>query len=145
MRNQSTGDENMKQIWIASAIAGLLVTGCGGDDNTPSGPRFVQEIAVPGVGTGTNYSFDLGVVSGNTYYFTDRNNAAVDAIDIPTLKVVSQITGTGANAFAGQKPSNANSGPDGINVVGTQLYAGDVNSVKVIDPTTKQVVKTIVV
>jgi YVTN family beta-propeller protein len=135
----------MKHTLIASAIAGLLIAGCGGDDNTPSGPRFVQQIAVPGVGTGTNFSFDLGLVSGSTYYFTDRNNASVDAIDIPTMKVVSQITGTGANAFAGQKPSNANSGPDGINVVGTQLYVGDVNSVKVIDPATKQVVKTIVV
>jgi hypothetical protein len=100
---------------------------------------------VPGVGAGTNYSFDLSVVSGTTDYFTDRTNAAVQVIDIPSLKVTSQITGTGANAFAGAKPSNANSGPDGINVVGTQLYVGDVDSVKIVDPTTKQVVKTIVI
>ncbi len=135
----------MNRTLLVFATTGLLVAGCGGGDDEPSGPRVVQQIAVPGVGTGTNYSYDLGVVSGNTYYFTDRNNAAVDAIDIPTLKVTSQITGTGANAFAGAKPSPSNSGPDGLNVVGTQLYAGDVNSVKVIDPTTKQVVKTIVV
>ena len=82
----------------------------------------------------------------STYYFTDRNNAAVDAIDIPTLKVTSQITGVPApTPSPALKPSNANSGPDGLNVVGTQLYAGDVNSVKVIDPNTRQVVKTIVV
>lgn len=135
----------MNKTWLFAAAAALTLAACGGDDNGSPGPRFVQEIAVPGVGAGTNYSFDLGTVSGSTYYYTDRNNAAVDAIDIPTLKVTSQITGVGANAFAGLKPSNANSGPDGINVVGTLLFAGDVNSVKVIDPSTKQVVKTITV
>ena len=135
----------MNKIFIACATAGILMAGCGGNDDAPSEPRLVQQVAVPGVGAATNYSYDLGVVSGSTYYFTDRNNSAVNAIDIPTLKVTSQITGIGANAFAGLKPSSSNSGPDGLNVVGTQLYAGDVNSVKVIDPTTKQVVKTIVV
>ena len=134
----------MKSTLASVAVAALLVAGCGGDDS-PSGPRLLQQIAVPAVGAGTNYSYDLGVVSGSTYYYTDRNNASVNAIDIPTLKVVAQISGVGANAFAGLKPSNANSGPDGLNVVGTQLYAGDVNSVKVIDPVTKAVVKTIVV
>src|SRR5205085_6351990 len=128
-----------------SFVAVALLAACGGGDDAPSGPRFVQQVAVPGVGAGTNYSYDLGVVSGSTYYFTDRNNKAVEAIDIPTLKVTAQITGSGANAFAGLKPSNANSGPDGLNVVGTQLFAGDVDSVKIIDPTTKSVIKTIVI
>ncbi len=135
----------MNKTFLVLATAGLLAAGCGGGDDGSSGPRFVQEIAVPGVGAGTSYSFDLGVVSGSTYYYTDRNNAAVDVIDIPSLAVTGQVMGVGANAFAGSKPSNANSGPDGINVVGNLLFVGDVNSVKVIDPTTKQVVKTIVV
>jgi hypothetical protein len=135
----------MNKTFAVFAGIGCLVAGCGGDDNGPSGPRVLQGIAVPGVGAGTNYSFDISAVSGTTYYFTDRNNAAVNAIDIPSLKVISQITGTGANAFAGAKASNALSGPDGLTVVGTQLYAGDVNSVKVIDQATKQIVKTITV
>jgi YVTN family beta-propeller protein len=134
----------MNKILISCALVSALLSSCGGSDG-PSGPRFVQQVAVPGVGTGTNYSFDISAVMGSTYYFTDRNNLAVNVVDIPTLKVTSQITGTGANTFAGFKPSNANSGPDGLNPVGTLLYAGDVNSVKIIDPTTKQVVKTIVV
>jgi hypothetical protein len=134
----------MNKALVVLATTGLLIAGCGGDSG-PSGPRFVGQMPVPGVGAGTNYSFDLSVVSGTTDYFTDRTNAAVQVIDIPSLKVTSQITGTGANAFAGAKPSNANSGPDGINVVGTQLYVGDVDSVKIVDPTTKQVVKTIVI
>ncbi|MDQ6628127.1 MAG: hypothetical protein M3Z29_06710 [Pseudomonadota bacterium] len=136
----------MNRILIGCAAAGVMLAGCGGDDSfNPSTPRFVQVTSVPGVGAGSNFSFDLGVISGTTYYFTDRNNAAVDQVDIPSLKTTAQIPGVGANAFAGLKPSNANSGPDGLNVVGTNLYAGDVNSVKVIDPTTRQVVKTIVV
>ncbi|HEY2558134.1 MAG TPA: hypothetical protein VGI48_00310 [Caldimonas sp.] len=135
----------MKKTLITGAFAGLLLAACGGDDNTPTGPRFVQQVAVPGVGAGTNYSFDLSLVNGTTYYYTDRTNAAVEVVDIPTLKVTAQITGTGADAFAGQGASNAVSGPDGLNAVGTQLFAGDVDSVKVIDPTTKQIVKTIVI
>ena len=135
----------MKKIAIVPALIALAVAGCGGGGNDNSdNPHLVQQIPITGVGAGTNYSFDLSLVSGSTYYFTDRNNAAVEAIDIPTLKQVATITGTGANAFAGAKPSNSNSGPDGINSVGTLLFVGDVNSVKVIDPTTKQVVKTIV-
>jgi len=136
----------MKKTLITGAVTAVVLAACGGDDNgAPSGPRFVQQIAVPGVGAGTNYSFDISAVSGTTYYYTDRNNAAVDVVDIPTLKVTAQITGAGGNAFAGAKASNSVSGPDGLNVVGTQLFAGDVNSIKVIDPSTKQVVKTIVV
>ena len=126
-------------------LIGALLAACGGGDDNPSGPRLLQQIAVPGVGAGTNYSFDIGAVSGSTYYYTDRNNKAVDVIDIPTLKATAQITGAGANAFAGSQPSNANSGPDGLNAVGTLLFAGDVNSVKIIDPTTKTVVKTITI
>ncbi len=135
----------MNKTLAVFAAIGVLLAGCGGDDNGPSGPRAVQEIAVPGVGAGTNYSFDISTVSGTTYYYTDRNNAAVNAIDIPSLKVTSQITGTGANAFAGAKASNAVSGPDGLTVVGTQLYAGDVNSVKVIDQASAKIVNTITV
>jgi len=135
----------LKKTAIAPALIALALAGCGGGGNDNSdNPHLVQQIPITGVGAGTNYSFDLSLVAGSTYYFTDRNNAAVEAIDIPTLKQVATITGTGANAFAGAHPSNSNSGPDGLNSVGTLLFAGDVNSVKVIDPATKQVVKTIV-
>jgi hypothetical protein len=133
----------MKTAYIACAIGGMVLGGCGGDDDP--GPRFVQQVSVPGVNPGANFSFDLGLVSGGAYYLSDRSSRAVDVLDIATLKVVSQIAGSGANAFAGLQASNAVSGPDGLNVVGSLLYAGDVNSVKVIDPTARQVLKTIVV
>lgn len=38
---------------------------------------------------------------------------------------------------------NSISGPDGINAVGNLLYVGDVNSIKVVDPGTRQVINTI--
>lgn len=143
----------MKQTWLILAITAAALAGCGGDDNnnnTPAppvvvdNPHLLRQIAISGVGAGTNYSFDIGAISGSTYYFTDRNNKSVDAVDIPTSMQTAQVVGFGANAFAGLLPSNANSGPDGLNAVGTFLYAGDVNSVKVIDTSTKQVTRTIV-
>jgi hypothetical protein len=130
---------------VVYSLAVTLLAACGGSDDNPSGPRYVTQIPVTGVGTGTNYSYDISAVSGSSYYFTDRNNLSVNVIDIPTLKLTSQITGAGANAFTGAKASNSISGPDGLNVVGTQLFVGDVNSVKVVDPVSKQVVNTIVV
>ncbi len=135
----------MNKTLIGAALAGLVLAGCGGGDNNNSGPRYVQQIAVPGVGSTTNYAFDISTVSGNTYYFGDRTNAAVTTIDIPTLAFANALKGTGANAFAGAQSSNGTSGPNGVDVIGSVVYAGDVNSVKIIDPTTKTVVKTITV
>jgi YVTN family beta-propeller protein len=143
----------MKQALAVMVFTATALAGCGGDDNndtTPAtpvvvdNPHLLQQIGISGVGAGTNFSFDIGALSGSTYYFTDRNNKSVDAIDIPTLKQTAQVVGFGANAFAGLLPSNANSGPDGLNPAGTLLYVGDVNSVKIVDTATKQVIKTIV-
>jgi YVTN family beta-propeller protein len=120
-----------------------VLTACGGGGDTLSPRQLGQETAITGVGAGTNFGFDLGLVVGNRYYVTDRNNAAIDVFDTATSTLVTQIKGTGANAFAGLTSSNATSGPDGINAVGNLLYAGDVNSVKVVDPATQQVIKTI--
>jgi hypothetical protein len=123
----------------------LTLAACGGGgDNTPV-VRQIAQTRIPGVGTGTNFGFDLGIVVGNRYYVTDRNNASVDVFDTSNSAIVAQIRGAGANAFAGLTAANATSGPDGINAVGNLLYVGDVNSVKIVDPVAQQVVKTIVV
>lgn len=132
----------MRKIIIPCLVAGLLVSACGG---SPSGPRLIGTTPITGVGTGTNFSFDLGAIVGNRYYVTDRNNKAVDVFDTKSTALFSQITGTGTNAFTGVAGGNATSGPDGINPVGNLLYVGDVNSVKIVDPAAKQVVKTITV
>jgi YVTN family beta-propeller protein len=135
--------------FITIALAGALLAGCGGGgssgSSSTSGPVAARLLPVTGTGASTNFSFDLGTVVGNRYYVTDRSNAAVDVFDTTTLAQVAQIKGTGANAFAGQGADNSVSGPDGINAVGNALYVGDVNSVKIIDPATNTVVKTITV
>jgi hypothetical protein len=138
----------MRRIYGMWFTVALILAACGGGD---SGPRPVAFTAITGVGTGTNFSFDLGLVSGNRYFVTDRNNAAVDAFDTTTSALVGQIKGTGANAFAGAVKGssgavdNSISGPNGVNAVGNLLFAGDVNSVKVIDPVAQTVIKTITV
>ena len=139
---------------IRSAVVAVAATlaACSGHNNTtvPADKVFV-EVPVPGTGATTNFSFDLGTVVNGKYYFTDRNNKSVDVIDLGTF-AITQITGSGANAFTGCKPNascaganNGLSGPDGINEIpGTgQLFVGDVDFVRVVDIPTNSVVKSI--
>ncbi len=137
---------------FAAAIAvAITLASCGGSGGgyITTGP--FADAQIPGITPTTNFSFDLGTVANGKYYLTDRNNKAVDVMDVNTL-VVSQITGTGANAFAGCFPTancvganNGKSGPDGIDVIpGTSLiFVGDVDNVRVIDTTTNTVTKSI--
>jgi hypothetical protein len=149
--NQISEEEQMKQsLCVAAAIAfATTLAGCGGDTDPHARPT--GDVALPGITSTTNFSFDLGMVANGKYYVTDRNNKAVDVIDLGTL-LVSQIVGTGANAFAGCKPlascvgaNNGLSGPDGIDVIpGTNfIFVGDVNNVRVIDTSSNTVVRSI--
>ncbi|MFM0557935.1 hypothetical protein P0D69_44490 [Paraburkholderia sediminicola] len=47
------------------------------------------------------FSFNIGTVSGSRYYFTDRNTASLDSIDIPSKSFLKAIQGGGVLAFAG--------------------------------------------
>jgi hypothetical protein len=124
----------------------FLLAGCGGsyDSVSPLLNQAAGNVSVPNVTAGTNFSFDLGTVLNGKYYLTDRNNKAVDVIDVYSLQLT-QIKGTGADAFVGVGASNAVSGPDGINnITGSSLfYVGDVNNVRVVDSATGTVVKSI--
>jgi hypothetical protein len=135
----------LRKAFFAVAMA----IGCG--SSSPPNPRLTGDVPIPNIAPATNFSFDLGAVddAGGRYYFTDRNNKAVDVIDIKTNALIAQIPG-----FAGCNPNascagvnNALSGPDGINVIpgSNFIYVGDVNSVKVVDKTTNTIVKTIAV
>lgn len=133
-----------KTTWILAALVSGLLAGCGGGGGGGGSPQS-QPIAsrflpVMGAGSSTNFNFDLSLVSGGRFYFTDRTNGAVDVFDENSGVQVAQIKG-----FAGNGASNSVSGPDGINVVGNLIYAGDVNSVKIIDPSTNTILKNIVV
>jgi hypothetical protein len=127
---------------VVCAVFGL--GGCGGHDKAEMEPHYVADIAVPNVKAGVNFSFDIGITSASRYYFTDRNNAALDVIDIPTTTFVKAIQGSGNLAFAGVGPGpSATSGPDGATAVGSLIYVGDVNSVKIVDPAAGSVLKSI--
>ncbi len=155
----------VQHVMLGMALtAALVLASCdgGGDDGrTSPGPQPKGNIAISGfTGAGNTASFDLGTVTNTSpgrYYFTDRNNAAVDAIDIATLTLIAQIKGTGANAFSGCRNAagapvdcaSANgrrSGPNGIDpITATKIYAPDVDAVRVIDTTTLTVTTSITV
>jgi hypothetical protein len=134
----------MKKLHKAcAALAALsLLAGCGGSSSSGGTKNHAfADIAVPTITAGSAFSFDLGTVVNGKYYLTDRNNKAVDVVDLATL-ALTQIKGTGATAFFGCAPTpncvganNGLSGPDGINsITGTNIiYVGDVGSVKVVD------------
>jgi hypothetical protein len=136
----------------AALTAISLVTGCGGgNSNGGTANHPFADIAVPTIAAGSAFSFDLGMVSNGKYYLTDRNNKAVDVVDTTSL-VLTQIKGTGANAFFGCAPTancvganNGLSGPDGIDsITGTNMiYVGDVGGVKVVDSVSATVQSTI--
>ena len=140
---------------FAAMVAGiLLLAGCGGGSDANSDPalkvRLTTNIGVPNINDGSNFSFDIAAVdsSKGRMYFTDRNNKAVDVIDIKTNTFLKQITGGFAGCNTGPSCAGANndkSGPNGLNIIaGTPfIYVGDVNSVKIIDTTSDTVVKNI--
>ena len=143
---------NMLRILGVMLIAAMTLGGScnSGTSSNNSGVRVVALIAVPNITPTSNFSFDIsGVDSVNgRYYFTDRNNASVDVIDIKTNTFLKMITGGFAGCNTGPSCAGANndmSGPDGLNIIpGTNfIYVGDVNSVKIIDATALAVVNTI--
>jgi hypothetical protein len=140
------------KVGAVLATATLLAAcGGGGGDGGSSSNQASKDIAVPGIDASSTFSFDLGTVVNGKYYVTDRNNKAVDVIDLATFQLT-RIVGTGANAFSGCVPTancvganNGRSGPDGINAIpGTSLLlVGDVDTVRVVDTTAGTVVKSI--
>ncbi|SAL64862.1 hypothetical protein [Caballeronia humi] len=125
---------------LCTLTISALLAGCGGNDNSNSGPRVVATIAVPNSAS-PPFSFDIGYVDSGKYYLADRSNAAVDVVDTKSNTLVAQIKGN----FTGIGASTDTSGPDGlVGIPGTNtLYAGDVNAVKILDVGTQQLVKTI--
>ncbi|MCP3723507.1 hypothetical protein M3I53_10250 [Paraburkholderia sp. CNPSo 3272] len=131
-------------------VTTVAVAGCGGSDSsssnpasaavTPSAPKLLSNITVPNT-TSPAFSFDISYVEGGRYYLADRNNKSVDVVDTKTKALLGQIPGN----FTGAGASTDASGPDGIvGVTGTNtLYAGDVDSVKIVDTSAMQTVKTI--
>ncbi|HEX3550384.1 MAG TPA: hypothetical protein VHT53_08415 [Candidatus Elarobacter sp.] len=102
--------------------------------NTGRAVSFALKQLVPlaNLPPGGKFTYDIGIVDPAThhYYLADRTNASLDIVDTQSFAVTYVHDG-----FTGQKPSNDNSGPDGVVFVpGGNVYVGDVNTVKVITP-----------
>ena len=107
--------------------------------------KKVAEITIPGEPL---VSFDISFVDQKTqrYYFADRSNKAVDIFDAKANKFVGRVTGfVGAVMKAdGTCCNNAKSGPNGVQVIGNEVWAGDGDStIKVIDLKSMKVVDSI--
>ena len=132
-------------------------------------------LAVPGVSSAVVFSFDLGAVDPAThvYYVTDRTNKAITGINL-TNNAVFQFKPAGV-AFFGcgsttfnpatnpltvtpmpgctnitvpkgtQVVNNDTSGPDGLDIVGNNLYVGDVNALFILDKGTGALVKKLTI
>jgi len=120
-------------------------------------------LAVPGISSAVVFSFDLGAVDPAThlYYVTDRTNKAITVVNLNTNAVFQfkpngvTFAGCGSTTFnpvtdpltvtpmpgctnvvspkGTQVVNNDTSGPDGLDIVGTTLYVGDVNQLVVLD------------
>ncbi len=152
-----------KTAFVSSSALALAVIGCGGGGNNdlPAiSPQFSKTIPVAGISSAVSYSFDLGAVdaAANRYYVTDRTNKSVDVVDTTTLTVVAQYQNgykgcvTAANvaspsclAVAGSPVNNDKSGPDGLDIVGSNLFVGDVNSVKIVNKSSGLLIKTLAI
>jgi len=145
-----------RRYWLGLpvVVATLALVGCNGGGSAPeappaaTGPRLVTQISVPNIAAGKTFSFDIGMICNGLYYLTDKINKSVDVVDPNDLtKLKAQISGTGATAFFGipKAGDNTHSGPTGITCVNSLIYVGDVNSVKIIDPSTNTITKNIVV
>src|SRR5215470_335155 len=83
-------EKNMTTLRILGVIliaAMTLGNSCNNSSsNNSSGVRVVSLIAVPNITSTSNFSFDISGVDSakGRMYFTDRNNAAVDVIDMKT-------------------------------------------------------------
>ncbi len=93
-------------------------------------------------------AFDISAVDPKRhfYYLADRSNAALDIIDTRSNAVVGQVGGfVGVRTDpATGKTSTDISGPDGVEVIGGEVWVGDGDStMKVVDVASQTVVATI--
>ncbi|MFN2461811.1 MAG: hypothetical protein ABR591_14215 [Candidatus Velthaea sp.] len=106
---------------------------------------LLSTVAIPGVVLGAPFSYDIGIVDSTLgrYYLADRTNKALDIVNTTTL-ALTQVQGSGATAFTGPNANNDLAGPDGVIVAtGGNVFVGDVNNVKVVNPTTNTIATTI--
>ena len=130
-------DRTVAALALVAAVA--LACPARAADASPT-LRLVDTIAVPGEPL-TN--FDIGVIdpADGRYYLADRSNAAIDVFDTRNDSFVGRAAGFAGAVEKNGKVISGLSGPDGVVVAGSQVWAGDGDSAfKVIDPVSRGIV-----
>ncbi len=100
-------------------------------------------IAIPGEKL---TSFDISFVDQATqmFAFADRDNKGVDLFDMTKDAYVNRVSGFIGIILKDNKPNTKLSGPNGVAIAGSEIWAGDGDStLKIIDEKTLKVTSTI--
>lgn len=127
----------------AVAIAAIALGTAGA---AQAGTTKLKQIGTISNPAGPIDGFDISFVDQKTqrYYLADRSNKSVDVFDAKTDKFLGSVGGFIGVTMKNGKPDNDTSGPDGVLVIGNQVWAGDGDStLKIIDLKSMKVVETI--
>ena len=128
---------NIKSFALLSSLLSCLLAAQVGQAGAAE-LKMISKVEVPGAPLD---SFDISYMDqkANRFYLADRTNKAVDIVDANTGKFIAQIPG-----FVGFDKSNDTAGPNGVVVIGNEVWVGDGDStVKVINLKTNKIVDTI--
>lgn len=127
------------QGMILTALAALAI----GRPALAAELKQVGTIEIPGEKM-TNFDISFIDSTNGRYYFADRSNKAIDIFDTKTDKFVNRVGGFIGVTMKNGKPNNDTSGPDGVLLVGNELWAGDGDStIKIIDLATLKITATL--
>lgn len=105
--------------------------------------KQIGTIEVPGAKLA---NFDISVIDPESgrYYLSDRSNKAIDVFDTTRDVYVGRVGSFVGAVMKNGKVASDVSGPDGVAVVGSEIWAGDGDStVKVIDPASGRTIATL--
>jgi hypothetical protein len=128
--------------FTAATVAVIVLASPGAE----AGNAKLKQIGTISNPAGPIDGFDISFVDQKTqrYYLADRSNKSVDVFDAKTDKFIGSTPGFVGVTMKNGKPDNDTSGPDGVVVVGNQIWAGDGDStIKIIDLKTMKIVETI--
>ncbi|HEV3178308.1 MAG TPA: hypothetical protein VGZ72_20100 [Stellaceae bacterium] len=136
----------MHSKWTGLLAATVAAIAFGSAGSAEAGTTKLKQIGTISNPAGPIDGFDISFVDQKTqrYYLADRTNKSVDIFDAKTDKFLGSVPGFIGVTMKNGKPDNDTSGPDGVVVVGNQVWAGDGDStVKIIDIKTMKVVDTV--
>ncbi len=128
---------------LAASVAAIALGSIGGAD---AGTTKLKQVGTMSNPAGPIDGFDISFVDQSTQrlYLADRSNKSVDVFDAKADKFLGSVGGFVGVTMKNGKPDNDTSGPDGVVVVGNQVWAGDGDStIKIIDIKSMKVVETI--